>query len=155
MSAENTQESSNRKIGRPTSYTPALGEEICNAIASASKGLKQLCKENSHWPEQRNIYHWLTKHEEFRRLYALAKEHQIQSLVDEILEIADDTSQDSKINEFGESVYNSEYIARCRLRVDTRKWLAAKLCPRLYGERVQYNANIQTISHEEALKLLM
>ena len=33
-------------------------------------------------------------------------------------------------------VANSEWINRSRLRVDTRKWLAGKLCPRLYGDNV-------------------
>ena len=32
------------------------------------------------------------------------------------------------------AVVNSDHINRSRLRVDTRKWLMAKLMPRKYGE---------------------
>jgi hypothetical protein len=56
-------------------------------------------------------------------------------LVDEILAISDDTSQDTILNENGTALCNYEHINRSRLRIDTRKWLAAKLCPRFYGEK--------------------
>ncbi|WP_367379929.1 hypothetical protein [Legionella quinlivanii] len=29
---------------------------------------------------------------------------------------------------------NSEFIARSRLRINTRKWLASKLAPKIYGQ---------------------
>jgi hypothetical protein len=125
-------------VGRPTKYTPELAEEICDAIACDSKGLRRLCNENQHWPARNNIYHWIKKYPDFRTRYAQAKEHQIESFIDEILEIADDTSNDTviKTNKDGQEyeVCNSEWINRSRLRVDTRKWLAAKLCPKIYGE---------------------
>ena len=37
------------------------------------------------------------------------------------------------INNQGNAIYNGEFIARSRLRVDTRKWLASKLVPKIYG----------------------
>ncbi len=142
------------KQGRPSLYTPELVEEICEAIASSSKGLARLCEENPHWPTRRNIYKWLKKHESFRPLYARAKEQQIECLIDEILEIADNTSQDNviKTDEEGntKSVANNEWINRSRLRIDTRKWLAAKLCPRLYGDKLQNDSGLSP--HEQSLK---
>ena len=126
-----------KKVGRPTDYTPELGKEICDEISGSSKGLRQLCKENEHWPERRNIYHWLKKHEEFQLQYAQAKKCQVETFIDEILEIADDTSNDTivKIDHDGneKEVCNSEWINRSRLKVDTRKWLCSKLVPKLYG----------------------
>lgn len=131
------------KVGRPTDYTIELAEEICDAIACSSKGLKPLCNANNHWPDRKNIYQWIKKHPEFRSMYAQAKEHQIEVIVNEILEIADDTSKDTIIKTNKDGVEyetcNSEYINRSRLRVDTRKWLAAKLCPRLYGDMAGKN----------------
>lgn len=128
-----------KKIGRPTDYTQELGEEICEAIANDSKGLRRLCKEHEHWPAREVIYRWKRKYPEFSHQYVKAKEHQIEALVDEILDIADDTSHDTiiKVDDDGNerAVCNSEWINRSRLRIDTRKWLAAKLCPRLYGEK--------------------
>lgn len=121
------------KIGRPTNYTPELAKEICDTIASSNVGIKRLCQGNANWPSHNTIYRWLANFSEFSDQYAQAKRNQIELLVDEILEIADDSSQDQVINAQGNLICNTELIARSRLRIDTRKWLAAKLVPKIYG----------------------
>lgn len=131
MGANMTKTKVNR--GRPTEYTPQLAAEICDTIASNSKGIKRLCNDNSHWPNKDTIFTWLKNYPEFSDQYAQAKRCQIETFIDEILEIADDTSQDFVVNEQGTTGCNHEYIARSRLRIDTRKWLAAKLVPKIYG----------------------
>ena len=83
-----------------------------------------------------------------RRLQA--KRCQIEVFIDEILDIADDSSQDEIANNQGHIVCNSEFIARSRLRIDTRKWLASKLVPKIYGVQ-QKNANETTPSLIEQL----
>jgi len=133
------------KPGRPTGYTPELANEICDSIASSSKGTKKLCKENQHWPCQDTLFTWLKKHTEFSEQYAQAKRCQIEVFIDEILDIADDSSQDEVINEQGSIVCNSEFIARSRLRIDTRKWLAAKLVPKIYGASKNDNTPCPTV----------
>ncbi len=121
------------KVGRPMDYTPKLAEEICDTIASSSVGIKRLCKETPSWPSHNTIYRWLANYPEFSDQYAQAKRNQIELLVDEILEIADDSSQDDLVNVQGQISCNNEWIARSRLRIDTRKWLASKLVPKVYG----------------------
>ncbi len=123
-------------MGIPTTYTPEIAKEICDKVASCSTGIKKLCKQHDHWPSYQTIYQWLRIHKYFRDLYTLAKRDQIQALVDEILEISDDSTHDDKEIESGAVVCNAEWIARSRLKVDTRKWLAAKLVPRLYGDNM-------------------
>ncbi len=128
------------KGGRPTDYSIELAQEICDAVASSSKGIKALCKENPHFPDRSNVFVWLRKHPEFQDLYARAKRDQIEVLIDDIIEISDDSSNDTLTREdkYGESyeVCNNEWVNRSRLRVDTRKWLASKLVPKLYGDKV-------------------
>lgn len=51
--------------------------------------------------------------------------------MEEILEIADDTSQDQLVDSHGK--VNHQAINRARLKIDTRKWLASKLVPKTYG----------------------
>ncbi|PJE00247.1 MAG: hypothetical protein CK426_00010 [Legionella sp.] len=138
------------KIGRPTVYTLGLAKEICDRIASTSKGTKKLCKENKHWPCQDTLFTWLKIYPEFSEQYAQAKRCQIEVFIDEILDIADDSSQDEIANNQGHIVCNSEFIARSRLRIDTRKWLASKLVPKIYGVQ-QKNANETTPSLIEQL----
>lgn len=146
------------RAGRPTDYTQELADEICNTIASSSVGTKKLCKKNPNWPSQDTIFTWLKIRKEFSEQYAQAKRHQVEVLVDEILEIADDSSNDTiiKVDEEGNEreICNSEWINRSRLRIDTRKWVASKLVPRLYGDKLQYDANVNIIKQEDAIKEL-
>ncbi|MGD0465323.1 MAG: hypothetical protein ABSA84_01315 [Gammaproteobacteria bacterium] len=142
------------KKGRPTNYTLAIVNEICTAIASSSKGIGRLCKDNSGWPNQDTIFTWLKIHSDFSEQYARAKRLQIEVLVDEIIEIADDSSQDSIINKQGQIICNNAKINRARLRIDTRKWIASKLAPKIYGDKIDNTHSLDIVSHEEALKLL-
>ena len=138
--------------GRPTLYTKEFGKQICEKIASRGVGLLTLCKENPEWPNPDTIYTWLRKHKEFADEYARAKKHQVLALVDEILEITDDSSRDDKYNDKGEVSCDAEWVSRSRLRVDTRKWLASKLVPKIYGDNVIARELAEEI---EELKVLL
>lgn len=128
------------KGGRPTDYSLELAEEICEVIASSSKGVKAICEEHPHFPERSVVFRWLRRHKEFSDLYAQAKKAQIEVYIDDIIEISDDSSEDTLLKEdkYGNTyeACNNEWVNRSRLRVDTRKWLASKLVPRLYGDKI-------------------
>lgn len=81
------------------------------------------------------IFRWLDKHEYFRKQYARARELQAEYMVNEAFDIADDKSNDTITTEDGRELPNSEWMQRSRLRVDTRKWAASKLLPKVYGDR--------------------
>jgi hypothetical protein len=134
------------KTVKHTSYSLELAKEICDTIATSTHGLKKLCKMHEHWPHPDTIYMWLKKYPEFVAMYSQAKKDQVEALVDEILEISDDSSQDNKTNKHGETICDKEWVARSRLKVDTRKWIAAKLVPRLYGD----NSGIRELYEEIA-----
>jgi hypothetical protein len=34
-------------------------------------------------------------------------------------------------------VLNGEHVQRSRLRVDTRKWFASKVAPKIYGDKIE------------------
>lgn len=138
-------ESKQKKLGRPSTYSQELATEICNAISCSSKGIKKLKKENPHWPAESTIFIWLSMHASFSEQYARAKVYQVESLVDDILEIADDTSNDYVENADGVLIVNHENIQRSKLRIDTRKWLAAKLCPRLYGDKATDKPQVESL----------
>ncbi|HDV6632351.1 TPA: hypothetical protein RJX14_001139 [Legionella pneumophila] len=142
------------KRGRPTKYNTELGREICNIIASTSKGTKKLCAENSHWPCQDTLFTWLKTYPEFSEQYAQAKRCQVELLIDEILEIADNDLQDKFTNSHGEIIFNNSAITRAKLRVDTRKWLASKLVPRVYGTRVEYHPSVLNMQQQDEMNKL-
>jgi hypothetical protein len=127
-----------RKTGRPSAYTPAVAAAICEALADGMS-LRKLCAQPA-MPSMTTVMRWLADEtkQEFRLHYAHAREAQADSLAAEILEIADDSSGDIIIAKDGNTRLDREFVARARLRVDSRKWLASKLAPKKYGDRIEH-----------------
>lgn len=117
--------------GAPSRKTPELVERILAGIIEG-KSTRAMCKEVGIG--QRTVWDWLAADGEFSQQYARAKQLCADCLADEIIEIADDTSHDTYIDRKGRRVINHEVIALARLRIDARKWLAAKLAPKKYGK---------------------
>ncbi len=120
-----------RTTGRPSKYTPAVAEAICAALADGMS-LRALCAQPD-MPGMTTVMRWLAdpSKPEFRLQYAHAREAQADLLAEEILEIADGCSH--TISKDGCIETNRELIARARLRIDSRKWLASKVAPKKYG----------------------
>jgi len=135
------------KKGRPSTYTPKIAKAICDTIASNTNGVKRLCRANPHWPCEDTIFAWLKKYPEFSEQYKRAKICQVELLVDELIDIADDSSQDLVTDASGALSYNAERVARSKLRIETRKWIAARLVPRIYGT----NGNEDTYASNTAI----
>lgn len=126
------------KIGRPEIYTEELALRVCEEIASTSKSLKTICAQEG-MPSVRTVLHWLRDKEEFLRQYTRAKEEQADLLVEEMIDISDDGSNDLMTITKGDESYeveNKEVVNRSKLRVETRKWIASKLKPKKYGDKV-------------------
>lgn len=78
----------------------------------------------------------------FSEQYRRAREAQSEALLDEVVEIADDATDDYRLNVETDSgsiktTPNIEHIQRSRLRIETRFRAAAKMHPRKFGEKVQ------------------
>lgn len=127
------------KGGRPTSYTEALALQICERLASGQP-LVKMCREET-MPHVATVYRWLLESEPFRDMYARAREDQADTLADEIQAIADEPMMGERVTVKGKGkkrtreVVSGDMIDHRRLRVDARKWIAAKLKPRVYSER--------------------
>lgn len=143
------------KTGRPTLYTPEMAERICELVAIHDMGLTRLTAEFPDLPDKSNINKWRRRYPEFRAKYAQAKCEQLEFMTEDILEIADDGKNDwmesyDKNNECISWRVNGEHIQRSRVRIDTRKWLASKLAPKIYGDALtQENHNP---IHEDVVK---
>lgn len=123
-------------LGRPSIYTEELAEKICAIIATSHKSLRKIC-EGEGMPSVQTILNWLNTNEAFLAQYTRAKEEQADLLVDEMIEIADDGSQDlDGFNDYGKPMENKEFVNRSKLKVETRKWIASKLKPKRYGEKL-------------------
>lgn len=128
-------------LGRPSKYTQELADEICNAIASSDVGIRQLCSQNPHWPAKENIRKWVNSKPDFRVQYINAKAAQIDWLVERAMEVATNSTNDTYTDDDGNEKCNTEWVNRCRLHVDTVKWLSSKLAPKIYGDRKESLSN--------------
>jgi hypothetical protein len=124
-------------MGRPSDYNEEIAEEICDTISCTPKMVETLCEENPHWPSARAIYRWRKKNEKFRLDYALAKQQQIESLVSNIFVLVRDQSEDFYYDSKGEKQPHTPRISRMRMEVGSIKWLAGKLAPKIYGDKLE------------------
>jgi len=118
--------------GRPSLYTDVLVDEICGRLASGEPMAKIV--QSAHMPDSVTIYRWLREKPEFQQRYADARKDGAHCLADQIQDIVD-TEPLAVFDETGNKRYDSGSIAHNRLRMDARKWLAAKYLPKVYGER--------------------
>jgi hypothetical protein len=120
-------------IGRPTLYTPEVATVICQQLAEG-RSVRAICRDED-MPSESSVYNWLHDYPEFVEKYTRARASQAERMLDEIIEIADESSNDTEVTDFGPRP-NNEWINRSKLRVDTRKWAMAKLAPKKYGDKV-------------------
>lgn len=126
-----------KRTGRPSTYSEETAAAICELIADG-QSLVEICKRDD-MPVRSTVFKWLAQNQLFADMYAQARIAQADHMFDEIIAIADDGSNDFMEKKFGEEtkwVENGEAIRRSALRVDARKWAAAKLAPRKYGEKI-------------------
>lgn len=127
--------------GRPPGFgklrKPENAELICERLAEGFT-LTQIARELGCVASA--ITKWADQDAEFGARYARAMDARTDRMAEEILAISDDGSNDWMVREQegGEAitVADHEHIQRSKLRVDTRKWLMAKMMPKKYGERV-------------------
>ncbi len=127
-------------MGRPTRYTNILADTICDMIATTSLGMKEICELNKI--DYSTVRGWIAKETHpFSDRYTRAKDKQLELLAEEIITISDDGSNDLMLltKPSGEQyeVENKEVVNRSKLRVESRKWLLAKLKPKIYGDAVK------------------
>jgi hypothetical protein len=140
--------SAEKLIGRPSSYTVETGDAICERLA-IGESLRSICLDED-MPAMSTVFRWLSLDQAFSEQYARAREEQAEALADEIVSISDE-SETTTLKEGG-IAYDSTAVARNRLRVDARKWVASKLKPKKYGDRIQQDVTgTLTVTHEQWL----
>ena len=125
------------KRSRSPGYSTEIADTISNRLING-ESLRAICADPV-MPARATVFRWLASNQEFRRSYARARECWEEDILDEILEIADDSSRDY-VQRTGANgkvtwVMDREHIARCLLRIKARKWALARMTPRKYGNR--------------------
>ena len=114
-------------------YSQETADAICARLV---EGLSLRKASAAEGVAPSSVLEWVETNPAFAEQYARARARGYQLLADEIIEISDDSSGDIIATEHGEKV-DSEFVARSRLRVDSRKWMLAKMLPKVYGEKIE------------------
>src|SRR5215213_8473767 len=115
--------------GRPSDYSLELTDEICRQLAEG-KSMAEICAK-PEMPHVSNIYRWLRRHEDFRERYVLARQQQAHTIADRAVAMALG----------GDRVISDPQVAKVQL--DAIKWTAARLAPKVYGNKTELNVGGQ------------
>lgn len=141
-------------MARPTDYKHSLADAICERIADG-ESLRAICLDDE-MPAKATVFRWLNLYDEFKDQYARAREEQAETLADDIVSIADEATTVVKEHDgLTEVVFDNTAVARNRLRVEARKWVASKLKPKKYGDKLDVEAKhtggiLLTLSQNDA-----
>ena len=141
-------------------------ERICDFIISGARGesVREIAADRSVGIGRTKFYTMLqVADRDLTDRYARARRAQTDRMVEDLVGIADDAGGDlvvvrrkgckgDKIGDF-EIKGSPEMVHRAQLRIKTRQWVAAKLNPKVYGERqtVDINNGIQELNNEDLL----
>jgi Bacteriophage Sf6, terminase small subunit-like len=138
-------------------YSQQLGEQIAALIVEGLT-LRQIGPQIG--VAKRTILRWLAKEPEFRRIYSQAYELWAEAMAHEIIDIANDGSNDWIDRELSsgriERVVGHEHVHRSKLRIDSIKWLMAHRAPKRWGDLTRHTGpqgddpvQVQIMSDEE------
>lgn len=144
---------------RPTIFSEALADEICERLIDG-ESLRKICK-RAGMPATSTVCRWLAERAPFQEQYTRARELQADTLADEVLFIADTTRVGSVTMSFEETsaaggegssstatrkaevrTKKGDMLGHRRLQIDARKWLAAKLAPKKYGDHLELGGQV-------------
>ena len=118
------------KGGRPTILNDRLIDEVCIRL-SQGVSMRSVCRDDD-MPCMATIWRWLRENDNFAKRYTAAKQESADAMIEDILAISDQDDEEESTN-------------RSRLRVDTRKWIAAKLRPEKYSEKLDLTPSGGTV----------
>ncbi len=113
---------------------------ICERLASG-ESLRTIC-EDSSLPDRTTVIRWLAKSDDFATKYARAREIQAHIWVDDIYEIARTPPERHPLT----GAIDPASVSHIRNQVATMQWLAMKLNPKKYGDKIDMDHGINADS---------
>lgn len=91
-------------------------------------------------PSYVTFLEWLSSDEDLAKRYARAMEWRAEGLLEDTIDIADDTSNDLIIDKEVDGIRimkpDKDHILRTRLKIEARQFALRKMAPKKYGERL-------------------
>jgi hypothetical protein len=132
---------------KPSDFTPeekkTAVDIVCERI-SAGESLRAILHTGrpDNLPAMHHFLRWISEDNIFGKQYARAMETRADLIFDEMLEISDTQEigiiEESGVTKDGAFTREKRYdaVEHRRLKVDTRKWILARMNPKKYGDRV-------------------
>lgn len=115
--------------GRTTTYTEAVGKEICNRALTRS--LRSVCLDEDMPPES-TVYGWLISEPTFAEDYARAR----QARAYRRYESVDEITEAMKAGDIKADVG--------RVLIDAIKWQTSKEAPKVFGDKMELAGNAES-----------
>jgi hypothetical protein len=130
-------------MAAPRPYDEEIVNEVCDITATSALSLSSILMSQDHYPGVTTFYKWLDGNEDAAKNYARAKESQAHYLVEGIPAIADTPLIGEKIKsgKDGDEITTGDNVDRSRLMIDARKWVAARLLPKKYGDKLDLTSD--------------
>lgn len=127
-----------KKVGRPGLYCQQMADKICS-LMSEGRSLRSIAGKNGI-PSPQAIRRWLSEKPEFVAQYKMALDERANHYAEEIVDLAD----------------NSTDPAKTRLQIDARKWIACKLLPKKYGDKLDMTTRAETpeVTREDMIAMM-
>ena len=123
------------KAASRTSYTKAKGDAICERLM-LGESLRKITRDED-MPSTTSVMRWLQSDEEwgvaFCGQYARARREQAELNAERLIEVAEDAEE------------TSAGVQKARLLSDNIKWSAAKLLPKVYGDRLDVTVDASSL----------
>ena len=124
---------------RIPNYDQQLADQICYRIA-AGETLASILQE-PNMPTMTSIWTWIRDRPAFALAYNQAQREQMRSWANEIIHLADDSTEDwikatGKRGQPIKPTLNREHIERTKVRIQARQWLMARFAPEQFSEAV-------------------
>ena len=110
-----------RPVGRPSAYSDEIAEAICERMING-ESLVKICRDEK-MPSRAAVYRWFDARPDFEARCARAREGLADFLVDEIEDLADQTTEKN--------------VNSMKVKISTKQWRAMKMAPRIYGDRTR------------------
>lgn len=110
------------KLGRPSTYTEEVGNEICRRIGN-DEPLIKICAEEG-MPARETVFSWLKLHDNFRASYENARKRQGHAVYDKLAQL-EESVVDGTIDPQAANVV-----------IRSRQWRAARMVPENYSDKV-------------------
>ena len=124
---------------KPPSYTPELWQRFLEEVSSG-RSVRDICDNVPGMPGKSTTWRWINSDPERAAQYDRAHAAGLELIMEEILDLADDLPEDPSAGQ----------VAKRKLQVNTRQWVASKLLPKKYGDRMDTTMTL-TVDHESVL----